>query len=204
MDVPRPRSLDEAEAARNLPESRTSTRNPPLSLCQHVNSTSPELGVAVGVLDRVRTRLADRKKDRVLQRFCDPSFIEPPSHRSAKSTELFPVRREPTMKPWRGRRGEPHCQYRDVIITRLVDTELGDERGTDILGGKISHRPSRIGKPAQANLERFLSALDEPIRIEQEQGAWFEQRRALGAIRIARTAEWRRLRPIEPRNLTRR
>jgi hypothetical protein len=80
------------------------------------------------------------------------------------------------MKPTRWHRGEPHCQHHDVIITRIVYAELGDERATDILGGKISRSPSRIGKSAQANVNRFLSAFDKPIRIEQKQGAWFEQR----------------------------
>ena len=55
-----------------LPESRTSTRKPPSSLSRHVDLDVAGLAVAVGVLDRVRARLADREEERLLQRLLRP------------------------------------------------------------------------------------------------------------------------------------
>ena len=65
-------SVSRSTAGWKRPESRTSTRKPSLAALRHVDLDVAGLAVAVGVLDRVRARLADREEERLLQRLSRP------------------------------------------------------------------------------------------------------------------------------------
>src|SRR4029450_14156223 len=92
---------------------------------QHVHSNVAGLRVNISVLNCVRARLDDRKKERSLQGLSDPSCTQPASHRNAEITELFAPRRKPSVEPDRWRRFEPHHQHREVVVARLVDAKPG-------------------------------------------------------------------------------
>jgi hypothetical protein len=141
---------------------------------QHVHSNVAGLSVDVGVLNGIRARLDDGQKDGLLQRSFDSSCTQPGSHRCAEMTELFAPRRKPFVEPLRWLRFEPKHQHRDVVISRLLDAQPGDERSADVRDREISQSPSRIGKPAQADIDPFPAAFDEPIGVQHEQRPRFE------------------------------
>ena len=87
--------------------------------------------------------------------------------RSSRSS--VPSRREPAMVVRRRYRLEPHGHHCDVVVTRSVDPELGHEGATHLLDGEARDVPAGGGEPLEAVFEPLLAALDEPVRVEDEQ-----------------------------------
>ena len=102
----------------------------------------------------------------------------------------------------RRHRLEPHRHHGDVVVTRGVDPELGHERATHLLDGEARDGPAGGGEPLEAVFEPLLAALDEPVRVEDEQRPRLEDGRFLRPSAWLAAAERARLRPIEPDRLT--
>ena len=91
---------------------------PPLSLCSMSTRTSPGSHVTVGVLNRVRTRFADRKKDRVLQGL--PRPLVQPASLSSKREDHGALPRAPETDDGTGRDG--------VASSRTANTAMSSSR----------------------------------------------------------------------------
>ena len=189
---------------RNLPKSRTSTTKSPLSLSNMSTRTSLGSMSTVGVLNRVRTRLADRKKERLLQRLFDPSCIQPPSHRSAKITQLFAPAPGTVDENGRWRRVKPHRQHRDVIVARFVYAESWRRaqrrhprpgRSATVRAASASlRRPTSIGSFRRSTSPSEYSTSSDPGSSSAD--PW-------GRFGLIDAAERGRLCLIEPSDLTR-
>ena len=143
---------------------------------RHLDLNGAGLREAVRVLDGIRACLVDSEKQRLLEGFVDRVFVKPASHGSSKFRELGRARWEPTLIVPLGDWVEPDGQHDDVVRARLVDSERDDQRGADVIDRGICDILCGGGEAPETVVETLVAAFDQPVRVQHEQGAWFEDR----------------------------